>query len=569
MTPGDAQLTNALRLLRMRGFEPAGNRAGTRSFEGDLTCRGGNVRVRLSITDWDFLRYPSIIVLDGTDGFPPLVPHLTAEGWLCYFAAGSVVLDRYNPAEALAQCLDQAKLVLEQIRFDADYRRGDIQDEFMVHWLNGQSTAIWDVLIGTVALGATCTNYWLVDINGVPTALIADSEKEVAAFAGALGASAPEKTTCPCWLFQTDVLPVVPDVMPSTVKALFAWLKAWDKGISNGVQRILEKEPRYLKYKQATFAVKTPIGWLGFGFDLDQIQRLGAIKKPRLYKQHLHGKGGTRGIMRLSISEFGPAFVHSRNLTFKDLSGRQIKVVGCGAIGSYVALSLVRLGAGANGGKLTLIDPDKLKPENIGRHVLGYPALFKSKATALRDELVRQFPFSTIDACPTDVRGVPALFSADLVIDATGEESVSEFLNARRIAEATKTPLLHAWIKGNGQTVQTLWVQGSKGGCFRCLRLADHKNYREERFKVLKEDPVRRLIGCTGFTPYGVAAPMHAATLATETILDWLQRDSPSPRFRTRSVASADVFEVKNQDLTRLAACPACGTNDVAIPAVR
>src|SRR3989344_6130165 len=100
MTPGDAQLTNALRLLRMRGFEPAGNRAGTRSFEGDLTCRGGNVRVRLSITDWDFLRYPSIIVLDGTDGFPPLVPHLTAEGWLCYFAAGSVVPDRYTPAEA-------------------------------------------------------------------------------------------------------------------------------------------------------------------------------------------------------------------------------------------------------------------------------------------------------------------------------------------------------------------------------------------------------------------------------------------------------------------------------------
>lgn len=562
MHPNDDQLAQTLRLLRARGFEPVGNRRGTRFFEGNLPCRGGDVRVRLGIADWDFLRYPSIVVLDGTEGFPPLVPHLTSEGWLCYFANGSVVLDRYNPAEAIAQCLDQAKLVLEQIRFDSDYRKNDIEDEFMVHWLTGQSIDIWEVLIGSVSAGARSSNYWIVNVNNTPTAFIADTEKEAAAFASALGAKAPLRTSCPCWLLESREHPPAPEAMPSTIKQLFAWLKTWDTTISSGVQAVLGQESRYLNFSHITFAVKTPIGWLGFGFDLDPLERLALKKKPRSYRQHLHGRGGKRGILRLAITEVGSDFVHSRNLLFTDLSGFRVHLVGCGAIGSYVAQSLVRLGAGAKSGCLLLIDPDKFKPENLGRHVLGYPALFKPKATSLRDELVRQFPFSSIEAAPSDVRSIPLLFSADLVIDATGEEAVSEFLNACRLSERAKTPVLHAWIKGNGQVVQALWTQNRKLACFRCLRSADPTHYRKERFRILKTEPVRRFMGCTGFTPYGVAAPMHAAALTTEMIIDWLQRGSPSPRFRTRYIANSDAFEVKNQDLTRLTGCVACGRED-------
>ena len=60
------------------------------------------------------------------------------------------------------------------------------------------------------------------------------------------------------------------------------------------------------------------------------------------------------------------------------------------------------------------------------------------------------FPSSRIVGVPTDVRAVTDLFKSDLVIDATGEEPVSEMLNERRIVQGTTTPLMHAWILGNG-----------------------------------------------------------------------------------------------------------------------
>ena len=561
-------LAEALRLLRSRGFKPSGHRGGVRSFDGALPCKGGPIKVRFTIADWDFLTYPSIKVLGHLDVLPALSPHVYASGGLCYFASGAVVLDRYDPAESIAQCLDQAQSVLERIRHDPDFRHDDIQDEFLQHWSHGESSAVYSVLIGTVDRTTKSSNYWFMTIGDDSHAVVADSKEEVESLAFALGAKPPTETKCPCWLFATEVLPAVPTTMPANVKELFAWLQAWDRRLYQQIQLVLEREPQYLKYSIATFAVHTQLGWLGFGFDLDPVHRLGAQKKPKLYRQFLHSRGGTRKISRLAITEFGPDFIHSRNLTFPDLKGKRITVIGCGAIGSHVAPGLIRLGAGTGKGRLDLVDHDDMKPENLGRHVLGYPALFKHKAEALADELKRQFPFSKVRARVRSVRGLIDLFDADLVIDATGEETVSEMINAMRLDRGTDTPVLHVRIRGNGECVQTFWAQARELGCFRCLLQADHKNYRQERYPVLKEQPKRKQLGCNGFTPYAVSAPMSAAALCMEVVVDWLQNGRASPRFRTSATANANVYGVKNQDVKRLAGCPACGLRDAHASAV-
>lgn len=562
-------LGEALRLLRSRGFTPSGHRRGTRTFDGELPCRGGPIKVRLSITDWNFLTYPTIQVLDHLDVLPTLSPHVYASGGLCYFASGAIVLDRYDPAESIAQCLDQAQLVLERIRHDPSFRHDDIQDEFLQHWSHGESSAVYPVLIGSVDQTTKSSSYWFVNIADVSHAVVADSREEVEALAVALGSKPPTESKCPCWLFATKTLPAVPQTMPATVKEVFAWLQAWDRQLYQQIQLVLERETQYLKYSIATFAIHTPLGWLGFGFELDPVHRLGAAKKPKLYRQFLHTRGGARKISRLAINEFGPDFVHSRNLTFPDLKGKRITVVGCGAVGSHIAPGLIRLGAGTGKGRLDLIDHDDMRPENLGRHVLGYTALFKPKADALADELKRQFPFSKIRARVRSVQGLSELFDADLVIDATGEEIVSELINSMRLDSGTETPVLHVRIRGNGECVQTFWAQGRQLGCFRCLLQADHKNYRQERFPVLKEQPKRKQLGCNGFTPYAVSAPMAAAALCMDVVVDWLQSGRASPRFRTSATANANVYGVKNQDVSRLPACPACGPRDAQATAVR
>lgn len=556
-------LAEALRLLRSRGFKPSGYSRGARSFEGALACKGGDIQVRISISDWNFLEYPTIRVLDHLDVFPSLSPHVDPKGDLCYFAKGAAVLDRYDPAESIAQCLDQARYVLDRIRHDPDYRYDDIQDEFLLHWAIGGSEAVLPVLIGTVDQASKSSNYWLVSLGAAARAVITNHKEEVEALARALGAESPASTECPCWLFSTDTLPAVPDAIPSNVSELFAWLRVWDRPLYHQIQRVLEREPQYLQYKMATFAVHTPLGWLGFGFDLNPVHRLGAQKKPKLYRQYLHSHEGSRGIIRLVLTEFGPDFVHGRNLTYGTLKDKRIVVVGAGAIGSHVAPGLIRLGAGTGCGQLDIVDPDLMMPENLGRHTLGYPSLFKRKAEALSAELTRQFPFSKVRPRVAIVQDLRDLFRADLVIDATGEEIVSELINAMRLEREIDTPVLHVRIRGNGECVQTFWAQGRELACFRCLLQADHKNYRQERFPVLKAEPQRKQLACSGFTPYAVSAPMSAAALCIEVVVDWLSTGNPSPRFRTAPSANAEVYTVKNQDVRRLETCPACGSKDV------
>jgi molybdopterin/thiamine biosynthesis adenylyltransferase len=558
----DGQLGSVLREMSARGFKPRPQRGATRSWVGELTCRRDKVRVEVSLSDWDFLAYPKIKVLSGVN-VSTLTPHVDAAGGLCYFQSGSIVLNRYEPAAALAQCLDRAAQVLQQIKFDPEYRKAEVQDEFVVHWLADQSAEAMPVMVGTIKTGSRVTNYWQLRREGkFVAALLTDEDDEAAAMAGALRADPPKETTCPCWLFVSEKFPPVPEQMPCTVKELFTWLRSWDPSVYSGVQRVLEREPRYLNYGFASFAVKSPVGWLGFEFDISPYYRKVARTSRdavRAYRQYLHGKAGTGKLVRSSPMDISPGFVHSRNLTFSDLRDKNIKLVGCGAIGAYVALALVRLGAGTGTGRLTLIDFDLFAPENLGRHVLGYPALFQPKAKALAEELQRQFPLSKIDFISDRVQNVKGLFASDFVIEATGEESVSEMLNYRRIALKARTPMLHVWILGNGEAVQALWAEGVKTACYRCLRVTGNNGELTYRFPVLKHETERRYAGCHAFTPYAVSAPMHAASLVAEMLADWLQQRTASPRFRTRASENADVRKVKNQDVERLASCPACG----------
>jgi hypothetical protein len=107
-------------------------------------------------------------------------------------------------------------------------------------------------------------------------------------------------------------------------------------------------------------------------------------------------------------------------------------------------------------------------------------------------------------------------------------------------------PILHVWIRGNGEAVQALWTDDKGGGCYRCLLVPSANAHRQERYRVLKNPSVRRTDGCRAYTPYAVSAPLHAAALATEMVCDWLQ-GSPTPCFRTRATANADVFSLKNK----------------------
>lgn len=550
-----SRLALALKKLDELGFKPSKRLGPARCFDGELQCAKGPVKVRLSISDWEFTTYPTLIILERPPFLPALTPHVSGDGFQCYFVQGRVVLDRYRPDHAIWQCVEQARRELDHLSSSPRYREREFEQEFGANWEIGQRPLPAPVLLADVA-GSGAVPCFGIDVDDGLYVIAASDEAQVKALAQARGWPAPRCMKIGTYIVRSAKSPTMPsERLPETIADVFGWIRSWDPAAMKQIHAVLGQR-EWLGFKAIQFLIESPAGWFGFFFELSANRKLMHQRRPSGYRQHLHSKGNELPITRVSVRQINPDFIHSRNLLFPSLKDRRITLIGCGAIGGYLAQALVKLGAGSGTGSLTLIDPDVLAPGNLGRHLLGMDGLYKAKTVALKEALTRQFPQANIvaerrsAAYPSDIAG-------DLVIDATGEEAVSEAINANRrsISRAEAVPVLHTWIVGNGECVQALWVDQRKYACFRCMRRNDPA--RSKRFPVVDHDPETRVVGCNAYTPYAVSAPMSASALAIDMIIDWL-KGNVSPRFRTRSMEGAKIRSIKNQNVKPIDGCPGC-----------
>jgi molybdopterin/thiamine biosynthesis adenylyltransferase len=157
-----------------------------------------------------------------------------------------------------------------------------------------------------------------------------------------------------------------------------------------------------------------------------------------------------------------------------DLHGQQridqatVAVVGCGGLGSMVALML----AGAGVGRLTLIDDDVVEVSNLHRQLAFRESdLGVEKVVALRDQLLGLNSGIEIHATPVrfgDNASQDALATreADIVVDAT--DSLTARHAIERITRAESTP----WIMGAATRLhgQLAAFSGDRReGCYLCM----------------------------------------------------------------------------------------------------
>lgn len=83
--------------------------------------------------DPTFFDLPRIRLLKIPPELPNAVPHLGAEGGLCYLAKGTVVLDIYDPVGQSLACLQRAAAVLGQILKGEMIE--DLAEECLLGWL--------------------------------------------------------------------------------------------------------------------------------------------------------------------------------------------------------------------------------------------------------------------------------------------------------------------------------------------------------------------------------------------------------------------------------------------------
>jgi hypothetical protein len=539
-----ATAADVIEAFKQRGFGFIGKTDdGWFRLHGQLTPpqadKGCPCEVQLDPT---FFELPRIRLLEIPHELPAVAPHLGADGGLCYIAKGAVVLDIYDPVGQSIACLQRATVVFGQILKGEMVE--DLAEEFFAYW---QGALCFVDMQGADQGRQSCI---VAQANGSPLWFITDNEDRTTEKLKSLGYQVTDQTVL-TYRVKTGAQPrpLTRQWPPRTVADILAWQSTLDPRCRRKIHKYI-KEGEKKKTNGALIVIESPVMTYGFAV---LYERQHSVKKSKLASRKDLSFG--LKVMPISMVRIDDRYLAQRNIPkSKTLAGKSMAIVGCGTIGGYLSDMLVKAGAGTCGGKLTLVDFDRLFPQNIGRHRLGFPHLLLNKAEAMAKELKRLAPGAEIRALPVDVRQAQ-LGELDLIIDATGEESLGHWLCGHY---PPPMPMLSVWIEGPGTAVRALLRTNVSCACFRCLW---HSNRRGELRSTL--DPLPAILaghGCEGlYVPFPASVSMHAASLGAEMTLDWVN-GIHSPALRTRLIDCAQQPATPDCDPLRDQECPVCSS---------
>lgn len=540
-----------------RGFRRTPAKPGTNYYEGEFSIGEGSVPIFVLADDLEFVSYPTIGIMPGWKSDGRRLPHVLGPGGIiCYYAAGAVVLDRYDPGGTILQCLTQAERVLRDAlagRLDADFA-----GEFRSYW--GGTWELSDLPIRFGGVGRFHTVRLAGGDDKMPVLSTGKSW-----LLDRPGSRPMPKGGEPVHIVTIDepltLNPFAP-WPPQDLAGVIDWLKWFDPRLVDE----LDKALRLGSLSTSTLAIRAPNGVFSLRVTVPARMRTTELlaNRRKSLPRLLHGMAKEVKVERSRSVAADLGYIYGRNLgSMKGLAGKRILQIGCGTIGSFLAQQLAQSGAGIGGGRLKLVDEDVLQPSNLGRHLLGVPHLSQNKAVACADFLNMLLPGAEIEGTEADALTLTDLDRFDLVIDATGEEVLSLALNQRAVSRQPNGPdHLFVWLLGNGAIAQAILVGDPTKACLKCLKpeLAG-----QPRFRALRPDvdvEIGRIHACgdADFVPFPVSRSVSAAAMACDMVLDWAN-SVHSDRFRNITFDRGKAFEIANSSPGPTARCPACGTS--------
>lgn len=517
-------------------------------YAGVLHCNKADIPVRLEITDTEFTKLPTITLIKRPEGLPPVCGHLGPDNELCYASSAMAYIDIHRADSQILDCISNAEDVINRLMCEKPLE--DMRDEFHNYWHGGY-------ILTDLVDGQETANVRKVNMpDGRVFLLVGDRQNVQAARLMECGASITDDSAKVFILRSSS--PPVPDTTkwpPATFADIAKWLRITNKPLLSEIEKVLTGFHKTKSDSQSVlFIIQN--GWVWFAFSV--VFGLDYRSKHRNSKDWVHRVLWVKGA-EISIARFLPVridqqYLVTRNLAGRSLVNKNILLSGCGTIGGYLAHILVSAGAGTGTGQLTLVDPQILLPGNVGRHQLSITDVLKNKAEALKEMLCKSNPGAKIVSIAGDVRNA-SFRNIDLLIDATGEEPLSNAINLRYL-DGDLPPVLYTWIEGPGTAVRCLLVDSPKYGCYRCLKTAEGA----DRYSPL-ESPIDSFVmgqGCDSYyVPFPAATSMAAAALAGQAVIDWVN-DRVSPRLRTNLTSQQNRRHVKDKDLTPTQGCPAC-----------
>ena len=516
-------------------------------YRGQLKPSGYQVEIDLTVPDGRFVELPTLKVLNKEILPVDVVAHIERDERLCFGDKQLLRLDRYDPGGSILRVLQQATETLNKSLGGGNVI--EIQEEYPAYWGGGdaQSLTLFHKLDGlkTAKVGLTDDKRGLklVPYNTRAAKEFTSSrEAKIIYLDGSIG-------------------PAGDCLRPGTLADLYEWLPI------NVGDKLTVEDVISTAMDDKIYIIRAANGWFGFNLNIPDtllgLKRKNQLRKVTLVRL-LKEKPEKVRIQRFLITDASLASVASRSLPNdkSPLIGKNILVIGAGTIGSHLCELLTRSGVGCEG-TLTIVDPDFVSAGNLGRHTLSVGDLWENKALALKNKLMSFHPDLKVSALDKDADSLlEYLDNYDLVIDATGVESVSDDINyhalsLRRVGK--EVALLHTWIFGNGISVHSFLHNSLGSACYRCLRPDLSKPWRFDSRKNTSIEAVVAQNGCGlgTFVPYTVSASVKAAALAFDAVFEFFDVGF-GPTLRNQLIDSHLGKDIAHKTPSIHSSCPAC-----------
>jgi len=231
-------------------------------------------------------------------------------------------------------------------------------------------------------------------------------------------------------------------------------------------------------------------------------------------------------LSRQKVERVDAAWIHGRGHDPAQpiLYGKNVTVLGCGAVGSLAAVRLAQSGIGG----MILVDPQSLEGPNAGRHALGVRSVGFGKAASLAQEIGRRFPhMRTIEALPRSWASLSdaereRITQCDLIVCAIGDWAAEGPINEWHQARGAVPPIVYGWMEERGAAGHALALL-RPGACIACL-LNDDGSMREPETQWQAGNMLRAEPACgVQYQPFGPVelgyVEMLVADLALEVLL--------------------------------------------------
>ena len=480
----------------------------------------------------ELLRLPTFYLLD-EHGFGKLAHVLTSEdgepGEVCIADPSSTAVNTDRPELAYRDTVEEHVRLLTRLIDDPAYNRDEQLREFDAHWkilcresgekLNELFVA-WDGdgVEGLQLMLPRRTNSGS-DLRTRPIAMASTlvNDSRLASVRSSAGWNTRQVLTKAIAVPLNDLEPA-----PAAQRDLLPWYFRLVNHMDNTGGRTIQK---LHKKRSREF-------WLVFSAPVPDGKTLFAIhwhtsSKCRLPTSTAEAEAGGWTATPYAVRSLSQKSLVPRGGGSLDLVCQSVLLVGCGSVGSDLALRLTSAGVG----RLTVSDPDKLSEENLYRHILSLDDIGRLKAEALANEITLKHPWAQVTHwCKLleELREPAVLRDFDLIVLAIGSPNIERIFAEYCAQVPIDVPVISCWLEGYGIGGHAILVVPGTKGCWLCAYVDPETITRglasNLNFLAPGQVMTRNQGGCgTQFLPYSSIAAGYTAAMVADLAVRFLE----------------------------------------------